>query len=133
MKTEFDTESLELDESLIELVRKETEHISEVNAVEPPLGVGTWVIVQFKGKKCFKYFVGKIIELLQDENDGEVVVKFAKKSDNTFKCPETVDIPAVHIKNKNIVKAIPSPKFIIKNDRVVSFKFDILFAGYNIS
>lgn len=62
-----------------------------------------------------------------------MVVKFAKKSDNTFKCPETVDIPAVHIKNKNIVKAIPSPKFIIKNDRVVSFKFDILFAGYNIS
>lgn len=60
MKTEFDTESLELDESLIELVRKETEHISEVNAVEPPLGVGAWVIVQFKEKSVSNILSGKL-------------------------------------------------------------------------
>lgn len=99
--------------------------------------LGNWALIRLRGKKQFKYFVGQFIEVSQDVGESkqksELTVKFCKRvgAENSFKWPDNEDIGV--ITEDDVVKVISAPKFITKNDRVISFTFNESFEGYIVN
>lgn len=86
--------------------------------------IGSWVIVQFEGKKSTLHFVGKTIATEKNDNELSYVVKFVRKKNidlGIFIWPETEDISQVFI--SDIKGVLPEPVPSRRGEFVFNFDF----------
>lgn len=86
-----------------------------------------YVLVKFVTKKLILHYVGKVIEVLENE---EFEVRFLKKCTQGFIFPQVADISSVE--RKDVVSKLTKPTTTPGTSRMASYiQFNISFFCYN--
>lgn len=89
---------------------------------------GEYVIVAFTSKKSKVYYVAKILEKIDDDNDCEFLVSYLKlKSKVQQKFIDPVDIETVGVSMQDIKYILPAPRFEGTSRRKTTLKFKLQF------
>ncbi|XP_030746083.1 uncharacterized protein LOC115877126 [Sitophilus oryzae] len=87
-----------------------------------------YVLVKFATKKRVVHYVGKVVEVLGDD---EFQVTFLKKSPRGFVFPQIKDISTVE--RKDVVSKLAKPSATPGTSRMASYlQFNVNFFGYNV-
>lgn len=103
---------------------EEDENIFSESCVTIQCQIDKWVLVQFKGKKSIKQYVGKVVS----NTNGVPTVKFLGriKKSSTFVWPVEEDV--TEVEKEDILTFLPAPSC----GRRGELKFSISFTSLNV-
>lgn len=117
-----DSDNASLSDLLQEEIQDRDEETNLVAVKE--MKINSWAIINYATKKTFKRYIGKIVEINQE--DDTVSVQCVRKKSSFFIWPNVIDADTVSV--NDIYSILPDPKIGRRGEITFGLKFD----GLNI-